>query len=229
MSCGQATQLLRLHDQFDVALIMYQSHVPTIAAAMRADADTFARGVMFALLSARTQFTRVPAQMRELGKRGKDAACLWGWKADAYAYIEANKATLYRDTIDCVEAGAAIAVLCRVPGMGIVKAGFVCQMLGYDVACLDVRNIIRDGREPRAFRSDGEARKSLPSFARKIFRYLAEVEGKAEHYWDAWCRDVADTYGMTPQEISALHVSSIVPRSFRGSMPVPIGMAVIPF
>jgi hypothetical protein len=104
-------------------------------------------------------------------------------------------------------------ILCRVPGLGIVKAGFALQLMGYDVACLDTRNIKREGRNPRAFRSDGEARKAGPAFKKKIARYLSEVEGRAQEYWDAWCQDVASDIGITAAEVSGLHLA-IIPDNY---------------
>ena len=134
---------------------MYANHVPQIAAAMRADQPTFCRGVMFAILSARVQFIRVPGQCRELSARKADAQCLWGWKFDAYAYLSEHKNELFGLVAHCDDTAEALYQVTRIPGMGIVKGAFVLQLLGHDIACLDVRNIVKDGRSPRAYRTDG--------------------------------------------------------------------------
>jgi len=47
----------------------------------------------------------------------------------------------------------------------------------------------------------------------KVAAYVKETYGKAAHYWDAWCADVGEAYGRTPQEISELHLA-IVPGDF---------------
>lgn len=98
----------------------------------------------------------------------------------------------------------------EVPGLGIVKSAFVLQLMGFDVACLDSRNIKREGRNPRAFRTDGNDPHMLRP---KVARYLDETYGKAETYWDAWCRDVAEAYHLTPEAVSELHLS-IVPNNY---------------
>jgi len=210
---------------------MYRDHVPTIAYAMQSDLATFQRGVMFALLSARVQFPRVPDQCIELADKGRDARCLWGWKFDAYCYLQENAPALWegiRGNGGTLE--AKFETICQIPGMGLVKGAFVLQLMGYDVACLDTRNIARDGRNPRAYRSDGEARKRMKSFGRKIARYVADTQGKAEFYWNVWCKDVAEFYGITADEISALHLTSIVPKSQRNrQFTVPIVVGEIPF
>lgn len=195
---------------------MYAKHVPIIEYAMRQDVDTFCKGVMFAVLSARVQFARVPEQCRELAENGQEARCLWSWKYDAYKYLEQHKATIWRAVCACpktkIGANHAIANLCRIPGLGIVKAAFIAQMLGHNVACLDIRNIQRDGRNPRAYRSDGEARKVMPAFTAKIARYVDETWGTAEHYWNTWCNEVGPDYGMTGEACSMEHVTAIVPK-----------------
>ena len=184
---------------------MYANHNPTISFAMRQDADIFKRGCLFALLSIRQPIRNVPAQMADVDERGDGSAYLFGFKRAAYAYVWEHGEESRRDVMAARTNGGRMEVMCRVPGLGLVKAGFVLQLMGYDVACLDSRNVAREGRNPRAFRTDGK--KTGPAFVRKLFAYLREVEGKSEAYWDAWCRDVADAYDMTPHDVSALHLA----------------------
>lgn len=193
---------------------MYSDHVPTIASAMRASPEVFARGIMFAVLSARVQFHRVPADLADLERDRGECRALWGWKLDAWRYAEEHKGQLWRDICAAPDDATALYLVTRIPGVGLVKGAFVLQLLGHDVACLDVRNIVTDGRKPRAYRADGEARKHGPAFNRKLQRYLDDVSGRARFYWDRWCYEVAASYGLTPDECSALHLS-IVPRGFR--------------
>lgn len=191
---------------------MYKSHVPIINGAMRRDFRTFKRGVMFAILSARVQFPRVPDQCEELAKEGAKAKCLWGHKFGAYQYIEEHGATLWHDVCNTRDPEQALYILTRIPGLGIVKAAFILQMLGHDIACLDVRNIIRDGRDPRGFES--HKHRDTP-YRKKIARYVEETRGKAEFYWDRWCEEVAKDYGSTAEHISRDHVNAIVRKSLR--------------
>ncbi len=190
---------------------MYAEHNSAIANGMQSDLAIFKRGVLFAILSIRQAITSVPEQLEQV-ERG-DYSPLFGFKLDAFDYLSDYGATLWRDVKAAPDNGARLNVLTRVPGLGIVKAGFVLQLMGYDVACLDSRNVKREGRKPRAFRSDGIKGKSGPAFQRKIARYLGEVEGKAANYWDAWCSDVSRVYRTTAEEISALHLA-ILPSDY---------------
>ena len=192
---------------------MYAQHVPILTAAMRAEPHVFERGVMFAILSARVQFGRVPGQCKELRQRGSEARCLWGWKFDAYTYLQQHSAEVFGGVAHQPDSAKALWCLTRIPGLGIVKGAFVLQMLGHDTACLDARNIAREGLNPRAYRSDGEARKSSPAFALKIERYLDATAGRSEELWDRWCNEVGPDYGMTGEECSFAHVKAIVPPS----------------
>lgn len=194
---------------------MYAEHVPIIAHAMRADAATFKRACMFALVSARTQFVRVPKAMRDLDRDGDKSAHLWGWKnVTLLPYYETRE---------------ALKAVCLCPGMGIVKGAFVLQMLGHDIACLDTVNIAREGRNPRAYDSRGGLRKTKPEFFSKIDRYIADTHGKAQYYWDTWCDQQGEKYGMTGERISLMHVDAVVSKTLQRKAGAAIAAQDIPF
>ncbi len=183
---------------------------------MRNDFTVFQRGVLFVVCSIRQKIINVPEQLASLYETGSEEDNpLFGHKRESYAFImhEERARPLYNVMRANYDSELAILTMSRVPGLGIVKSAFVAQLMGYDVACLDSRNISRDGRNARAYRADGEARKTMPSYRRKVARYVADVGGKAKDYWDAWCCDVAPRYKRTAEEISALHLA-IVPDNF---------------
>lgn len=181
---------------------------------MREDPAIFVRGALFVILSIRQRIYLVPAQLSDVVDRGDESDYLFGHKRNAYAFIMAEGKRLHSDILAAATNGERIDILSRVPGLGIVKAAFVLQLMGYDVACLDSRNVKREGRNPRAYRSDGTRKETCRrAWERKIARYLGETEGKARDYWNAWCQDVAEAYDMTAQEVSALHLA-IVPDNY---------------
>lgn len=200
------------------ALTMYADHVPYIASAMQSGPDTFARGCMFAVLSIQQMFVTVPKALTDVDANEDRSRYLFGSKAGAYRYIMDNKVALHASVVDATTPGEAITRICVVPGLGIVKAGFIAQLMGHDIACLDTRNIKRDKRNPREYRAD---RKHGAAWHRKVDRYVRDVGGCAREYWDAWCIDVSKTYGITPEAVSKLHLTCIV----RG----PIEPIAVPF
>lgn len=184
---------------------MYAEHCSAIAHYMHSDLEGFKRGAWFAICSIRQPITVVPEQVARLALG--DTGPLFGHKVAAFDYLERHAWALWVSIKLAPDNAQRIAVLLHVPGLGIVKAGFVLQLMGYDVACLDSRNVKREGRAARAFRTDGKPPAAL---GRKVAAYLREVEGKAAAYWDAWCQDVAQVYDMTAEQISELHMA-IVP------------------
>lgn len=190
---------------------MYSAHVPIINAAMRAEADIFLRGVTFAVLSIRTQFIRVSAQMAEVDAANSKARALWGYKRGAYDFLRLNKYRLWEAMKATANPEVAISTMCEVPGIGIVKAAFIGQMMGFDIGCLDTRNIQRLGLNPREYRTDGTDRKQTDAFKRKVSRYVASTLGQGETLWDDWCADVGKVYGVSAEDISREHLT-IIPK-----------------
>ena len=187
---------------------MYETHVPYIASAMRQDADAFARGVTFALLSIQQMFVTVPKAMVDVEQNDTASRFLFGSKAGAYHFLMEHKVGLHAACVAATSPAEVIATVATIPGIGIVKAAFVAQLMGHDVACLDTRNIQREKRNPREYRSRKDC--SPRKFAKDIERYVRDTGGKAREYWDTWCTDVAKTYGMTPLAVSKLHLDCVV-------------------
>lgn len=188
---------------------MYAEHVPTIAAAMRNDADVFARGCTFVVLTIQQMIVTVPEAVADVDANGLQSRFLFGHKRDAFAYIQEHKAELLRDVLACGDdTASAIRVLMHIPGLGIVKSAFVLQLMGFDIACLDTRNIQREGRNPNAYRS---MKKSRVFWTKRVAAYVADTGGRAREYWDLWCQDVATAYKRTADAISRIHLDCIVP------------------
>lgn len=197
---------------------MYASEMPAIRDAMRHDVAIFQRGVMFAVCSIRQPTVNVPDQLAVLFDGMEDENPLFGHKFAAFDYVmrpveafDIWRALKALDPATADGCEGAIITLLEIPGLGIVKAAFVAQLMGFNVACLDSRNIKREGRNPRKYETRGEksGRKLNP---RLVAEYVAETFGKAQFYWDAWCNDVAEAYGLTPQAVSDLHLA-IIPKN----------------
>lgn len=200
---------------------MYLDHCTrTIAPAMRADLNVWRRGAMFAVCSIRQATTNVPGQLAALFDGTEDENPLFGHKFAAFEDIMgslgadcwADMRSVYNVSRGNSKASCEYVImrLLRIRGLGIVKAAFVAQLMGFNVACLDARNVAREGRNPRAYRTDGKKPEQLGS---KVRAYVGETFGRAEEYWDAWCRDVADAYDLSPQAVSELHLA-IVPAAY---------------
>ncbi len=122
------------------------------------------------------------------------------------------KETVGTDTIDGAQ--AVVDLFMRIPSIGMVKAGFIAQMCGFEVACLDRHNIRMLGLSEAALKVSKKIKPELR--LKKIRQYvkLCRLEG-AEYWWDTWCNYVAEKGGMnkslpTGDAVSAYHVTSIM-------------------
>ena len=110
-------------------------------------------------------------------------------------YIDANAARLWELTREwqhdaARSAGSAFMEWLKVPGLGLVKAGFAVQLTIGEVGCLDTHNIQRLGLR----KADMQVNKAkLANLATRASRYMVECkrQGGAEKLWDSWCCYVA--------------------------------------
>lgn len=187
---------------------MYSTDVPAIRARALASPDGLAGAILFALLSIRQPFGTLNTATRDVAQRGSLSKYLWGFKRVAYDYVQEHKVTLWAEVCAATDAVEAIDVLSRVPGLGLVKAGFVAQMLGHDVACFDSRNLETLELTGRAFRFEKARLKRPATRRRKIAEYveITRDTGGAAHWWDHWCAGIAPSLGATAREVSGWHV-----------------------
>ena len=103
-------------------------------------------------------------------------------------------------------------VAAEVPGLGLVKAGFLIQLTYGLSACLDTHNMQRFNIKPKSF-DHFKRLKTAKTRHRKVKAYhnLCNRSGGTEKIWDTWCAYVADKYlkYKTADEVSQLHCSAL--------------------
>lgn len=172
--------------------------------------------VDFTLATIQQQFFTVPDILREWRLEGTDSPRMWGMKADGYTYIRANSNRLhtllayYDRTADPV---GAIDTLLEIPGLNTVKAGFVAQLLGFEVGCIDSQNQKLYNVDVKDFviTPAHTARTRL----RKIESYvrLCDDLGGPVTLWRNWCHFIGNKYdyfGGDEHAVSKLHVDCTV-------------------
>lgn len=191
---------------------MYANHVPLLAAHGKASPSGLADLCTFALLSIRQPFSRVPKAMANVRRVGEASGHLWGWKLAGYQAAHGNAGhKLFNELANTRYAyNAVISIVSAIPGLGLVKGGFVAQMLGYDVGCIDSRNAARLGFAPRVWRSDGLSCDRLVKRSQDYVDACCELGG-AETLWNDWCADYARQQGMfySADDISQMHLNAI--------------------
>jgi len=138
-------------------------------------------------------------------------------KRNGYLYAVEHKHVLHEALKAAVKHNdpvGAIDVLTNVPNLGIVKAAFVAQLVGLDVACLDSHNLDRLGLDRAALRF---AKTVKPETKRKKIQdyvHLTQVTGGSEYWWDTWCNYVAGNRAnkslTTGDAVSAYHATCII-------------------
>lgn len=145
--------------------------------------------ISFVLLTIRVPFSRVKSQCLDVKSLGESSSSLWGFKRQGFLYAKENLDTMYKQIVDdrCSTVGA-LRTLLRVPGLGLAKAGFVGQCLGYPVCCVDTHNLKRLGLDPGILKYS--SKKPEPSI--ELYLETTMSIGASEWWWNSWCEYVAN-------------------------------------
>jgi len=196
---------------------MYNRDCKKIAKFAMKNPNNLARVTTFVLTTIQAGLSTTSMQMDDIDTNGAGSKYLWGNKRDGYLYMQEHKRVIYAAIKEAVKTGdavAAIDVLTNVPNLGIVKAAFVAQMCGLDVACLDSHNLTRLGLSQSHFKLSKTV--SHATKRRKIAEYVEYTRetGGAEYWWDTWCNYVAGNRANrslnTGDAVSKFHVTAVM-------------------
>ena len=188
---------------------MYVDHVPLLTLHGQTPSG-FVDIVTFAIATQNQRFYNVKLLLDRLHTDGLSACTmLHGRQKAGMLYVHNAVADLLPLPPCPLQ---ALRSLLEIPSIGIVKAGFILQMLGYQVACLDVHNLRIAGLSRRAF--DGIPA-STEGLTHKLQTYLdtCQALGGAAYLWNRWCCVIALTYPKhfpTADAVSAYHVNCII-------------------
>ena len=175
----------------------------------------------FTLSTIQAGLQTCTGQAEKVIKNKYNANCLWGLKSEGLRYAIENDAYLYQKSMQIVDRYGyesiegiteAILLFMNVPNLGMVKASFVCQMLGFNIACLDSHNLTRLGMNANftkvpAKMTDNGKRKKIATYIE-----LCQQKG-SEYWWDTWCDYVAGNQAnkslVTGDIVSRFHVECI--------------------
>jgi hypothetical protein len=198
---------------------MYDRDAHKIAEHALATPSGLADVIEFTLLTIRQPLQQVIAQRKDISARGSESPFLFGSKRAGWSFTQENKGYLWRvmhDTLKRPQSADRKADLIQhfmqVPGLGMVKAAFVVQMIGGETACLDTHNLKALGMSDAAVKIGPKLK---PETARrKVLDYvnLCDETGGSEHWWNRWCDYVAGRRGSplkTGDQVSAYHFDAV--------------------
>lgn len=201
---------------------MYSEHVYKIGQHFDMyPAETLENIVKFTLASIQQQFQTVPDILSEWDELGFDAPTMWGMKRDGVQYITEHSKRMssvlqfYRDRRREEDTLEAIDLLLEVPGLNTVKAGFVAQILGFHVGCIDTVNAELYDINVASFRIPSGQRAKTRHAKIAAYITLCEKLGGPQALWDTWCHFIAQKYEIyagDAEAVSEQHIECIVRR-----------------
>ena len=177
--------------------------------------------VRFTLTTIQAGLSTCTLQAKDIEENGLKSKFLWGKKADGLAYTIEHKEFLWGKLMALKEFGTSnvkyitegIMLLMKVPNLGMVKASFVMQMLGFNVACIDSHNLTRLGMSANAVKIG--AKLKTETKRKKIVDYVIMTQKDGtEFWWDTWCDYVAGNRANrlldTGDVVSKFHVDCVI-------------------
>jgi|TARA_R110002074_G_scaffold300011_1_gene471536 hypothetical protein len=181
---------------------MYKIHAVQCQDYAMQSADNLMDVAMLVSVSIQQNWLSCGNQLADVRKNGIDSKFLWGVKSKTYKYLNSNKHKLYAQAkaiansnkTDDDKAYSLMKVFLRVDGLGLPKAGFMCQLTMGLVGCMDVHNIKMYELDPKTFTlaKNPKTIKGLTANRNKIEGYISLCHRHGtEKLWDEWCNNLA--------------------------------------
>ncbi len=213
---------------------MFDTHNPIINEYMQSNHKNMVDGIMFVVLSVKTPFHTMQKQMEDYRVNGVNSKYVWGFKRQTLEYLLEHGEDLYNELMDLSTRTKfgdkkfkgrdiwthrdqqMMLVLTDVPGLGVVKAGFVMQLMFGRVGCIDVHNLRRfykvDAKDVKFVKIASDRIK-----LEKITNYVNICKGhrSPKKLWDQWCSQlVYKTCNRgrfaDGNEVSQMHVAALI-------------------
>ena len=200
---------------------MYSTHASKIAQYGLNSPDGMVNVIRFTLCTIQQPLSGCLRQIKDIEKNGIQSKYLFGSKRKGLEYTIKNKEALHKGLLeiksrnmdDLARTIEAVYFIMQVPSLGMVKASFVLQMLGFNVACLDSHNLKRLGLDIKHTKVPATLRPETK--IKKITKYvkLTRIKG-TEYWWNSWCDYVAGNIGnkalTTGEAVSEFHVQCVI-------------------
>ncbi len=176
-----------------IRLAMYSIHSPVIADHGMGSPRGLQDIVIFAVSTIQTPISRAATVALDIHEHGSQSKYLNPSRRLTVEFIEKHKRSMYRKLKASESPENAVGLLIQTPGLGIVKAAFVAQLLGYDVGCIDRHNVALYNVKSSTITVPSSLKPATRE--RKIEAYveLCREIGGSEFLWDQWCAHVANS------------------------------------
>lgn len=202
---------------------MYNDHGKKCQQYALESADNLMDVAMLVSVSIQQNWLSCGNQLADVRKNGIDSKFLWGAKSKTYSYLKSNKHKLYAQVNaianshkdDNEKAYSLMKIFLKINGLGIPKAGFLCQLTLGLVGCMDVHNIKKYKLDPKDFTlaKNPKTFKGLEANKKKIKDYIELCHGYGtESLWNEWCNNLATKSDKwrNGHHVSAVHVDYLL-------------------
>jgi len=174
---------------------MYNIHAKAIQDYAKQSSNNLVDVITMVILSIQQPWLSVGNQMADVKVNGIDSKFLWGNKRKAYGYITKRKAFMHNQYLAVInsnkpdndKAYSLMNIFLRVEGLGMVKAGFVCQLSAGLVGCIDLHNIRLYGIDEKVLKLP-KSLKTKELRDDRINKYISICHNiGTEKLWDTWC------------------------------------------
>ena len=152
--------------------------------------------IMMVSLSIQQPWHSVGMQMYDYRDKGSGSRFVWGNKRSALLWLVANGEQLYYEALECLQftgrkrSLALMNVFLQVPGLGLAKSGFCCQLFAGCVGCIDVHNLRRLNISEKVLDFNKLAMDKTKQ--KKVEAYVdACAKRRCRWLWNTWCRLIA--------------------------------------
>ena len=193
---------------------MYNIHAKAVQDYSRLSSDNLSDVILMVVLSIQQPWYAVGDQLKDVKKLGRDSRFIWGNKIKTFDSLQSKKDFIYSQYLavlnssksDDDKALSLMNVFLQIDGLGLAKAGFVCQLTAGLVGCIDVHNI-RMYNIPQKDLAFSKSIKSKALKDKKISNYISVCHTiGTESLWDTWCCSLATK---TKRYEDGFHVSKV--------------------
>ena len=199
---------------------MFKTHNPKINSYAQRNADNMADVILLVSLSIQQRWSQVGSMLSDVRNNKSESIFLWNNKKRAYKYIITHKHFMYgsmlavinsKNLTDHAKSISLMKIFLKIPGLGLVKAGFVCQLISGLVGCMDVHNIKTYGVDAKSLRYNKNCNtsKGIENNRNKLIKYINLCHDYGtENLWNSWCSMLADKYPkdfVDDNHVSELH------------------------
>ena len=203
---------------------MFSNHNPKINHFAQRSPDNLFLVVMMVSLSIQQKWVLVGDMMVDMKQNKLDSKFIWGNKKNTYKYISTHKHFIYGQMMavinsnksDTSKSHSLMKIFLQIDGLGLAKAGFVCQLVAGLVGCIDVHNIKQYNIKPDllVYNKTVKTKRGQEANEKRLQEYVALCEiYTSERLWNAWCALIADKYPkdfLDDYHVSELHYTYLV-------------------